>query len=219
MGCTCIKNKSSSPIQVNNPQSSDLPRPHVNIEARVNPLILLEKPSESIPLIPQQIKSIVQSPEKPAVESSFKSSGKAQVDSAAKALEKKVEASVMPLDNKESLKTRIRPDLKTLLDEYSNEQKKSIGKRKVTSLEKLVLAFQGIQKLDTKNSQSFFWLASYHGVSNEEIFELMRRQHNIESDSIFCAHGNIKFPTWHRPYMLEFEAALQSIDKEIMLPF
>jgi len=33
--------------------------------------------------------------------------------------------------------------------------------------------------------------------------------------SIWCAHGIITFPAWHRAYVLEFEKALQKADKEI----
>merc|ERR1719461_2014568 len=46
-----------------------------------------------------------------------------------------------------------------------------------------------------KDSSEFYRVASYHGL--------------------YCAHRNESFPVWHRPYLVEFERALQEADKKL----
>ncbi|KAK1481787.1 hypothetical protein CTAM01_13845 [Colletotrichum tamarilloi] len=80
---------------------------------------------------------------------------------------------------------RIRKDLATLDQD---------------ELDTLIRAFQYIISLkpddkDDKNAKnSYFTIAGYHGLPAP----------------IYCQHGNVLFPTWHRAYLLRLENALRS---------
>ncbi|KAJ0341912.1 hypothetical protein COL154_005979 [Colletotrichum chrysophilum] len=64
----------------------------------------------------------------------------------------------------------------------------------------LIRAFDYIGKLSPEDPNSFFALASYHGLPGPE----------GNSQEMYCSHGNVLFPTWHRAYLLRVEKALQS---------
>ncbi|KAJ7495027.1 tyrosinase [Mycena latifolia] len=56
---------------------------------------------------------------------------------------------------------------------------------------------------------SFFSIAGIHGLPYQ-IWDASGQQPvDPEAWEGYCTHGNVLFPTWHRPYMLLFEQALQ----------
>jgi tyrosinase len=84
------------------------------------------------------------------------------------------------------------------------------------TMEDLMTAWAGIQALDAADPRSFFVLAGFHG----EPF----RGAGFGSSAWWggwCNHGNVLFPTWHRMYLMQVEAALQSITgcENVMLPY
>lgn len=115
---------------------------------------------------------------------------------------------------------RLREDLDVLIADYEASLKKPVNSRKVTKFQRFFMALKGIQELPVMNHNSFFWLASYHGSSSQEVYQEQRRLANVPlSTPQFCAHGIPEFPAWHRVYLSKYEKALQSIDPEVTLPF
>lgn len=114
-----------------------------------------------------------------------------------------------------------RPDIQILIDEHKAELSKPLGSRTVTRLEKFLVALQKVQ--DAPSSQgnlSYFYLASYHGLSSDSVYRTQRS--NVPSQfrtRRFCPHGLPEFPAWHRAYLSLFEKALQSHDPSVLLPF
>ena len=114
-----------------------------------------------------------------------------------------------------------RPDIQTLIDEHTTEIAKPAGSRTATRLEKFLVALQKVQ--DTPSSQgnlSYFYLASYHGLSSDNVYRTQRT--NVPTqfrNRRFCPHGLPEFPAWHRAYLSLFEKALQSHDPTVLLPF
>lgn len=105
-------------------------------------------------------------------------------------------------------KPRVRRSLTDIQADYDRGD--------TTSLETLMRAWQGIQKLPVDDPNSFFRLGGFHG-------EPFRGQGSSSSAwwGGYCQHGTVLFPTWHRAYMSKLEKALQSIPgcAEVMLPF
>ncbi|KAF3799704.1 Tyrosinase [Colletotrichum gloeosporioides] len=83
------------------------------------------------------------------------------------------------------LKSHVRKDIETL----SQSERDTV-----------IRAFDYIGKLSPEDPNSFFALASYHGLPGPE----------GNSQKMYCPHGNVLFPTWHRAYLLRVEKALQS---------
>jgi len=77
-------------------------------------------------------------------------------------------------------------------------QRPSITTLDETEKQDLLFAMHKIQHLDPSNPESFFYLASIHGLSSEG---------NLYW---YCHHKTVLFPSWHRPYMLAFEQALRN---------
>ncbi|KAI1743006.1 hypothetical protein F4680DRAFT_471875 [Xylaria scruposa] len=67
----------------------------------------------------------------------------------------------------------------------------------------LVKAFKAIQDLEPDDYDSYFTIAGYHGISS----------------SIYCHHGDVLFPAWHRAYLSRLEKALQKQVSGVMLPY
>lgn len=84
--------------------------------------------------------------------------------------------------------------------------RKDIRRLDQDELDTLIRAFDGIQKLDPKDPDSFFCIAGYHG-------EPFRGAGwgNSSWWGGYCNHGNVLFPTWHRAYLYRLEKALQKI--------
>jgi tyrosinase len=103
---------------------------------------------------------------------------------------------------------RIRRSITDLLIDHKEGDK--------APLDKLIRAWDGIQKLPPDNDNSFFKIAGYHG----EPFR------GAGSDDAhwwggYCHHGTVLFPTWHRAYLIRLENALRSIDgcEDVTLPY
>ena|SRR3990167_2610943 len=77
--------------------------------------------------------------------------------------------------------------------------RKSISDLDKVETEDLLRAFREIKQLDINDKDSFFYIASIHAapISKEE------------SQRVWCHHGTVLFPTWHRPYMDALEQALR----------
>ena len=103
---------------------------------------------------------------------------------------------------------RVRRSIVDILNDHS--------KGITEPLDKLVRAWDGIQKLPPDHDNSFFKIAGYHG-------EPFRGAGwgNAAWWGGFCNHGNVLFPTWHRAYLLRLEDALRSIDGcgDVTLPY
>ncbi|KAI1153996.1 hypothetical protein F4825DRAFT_222893 [Nemania diffusa] len=67
----------------------------------------------------------------------------------------------------------------------------------------LVLAFERIKALPADDPDSFFTIASYHGIPG----------------GFFCHHGDPLFPTWHRAYLYTLEKSLQNQVPGVALPY
>jgi tyrosinase len=87
-----------------------------------------------------------------------------------------------------------------------NPVRKDIRDLSPPELDVLVRGFKAIMDLDPSNPDSFFAIASHHGLPN-------RPQ--------FCQHRNILFPVWHRAYLLRLENAIRNTigRKDFALPF
>ncbi|KAI1117758.1 hypothetical protein F5Y14DRAFT_401759 [Nemania sp. NC0429] len=81
--------------------------------------------------------------------------------------------------------------------------RKNILTLTVEEKDKLVLAFQRIKALPAEHHDSFFTIASYHGIPGE----------------FFCHHGDPLFPTWHRAYLYRLEKALQNQVPGVAIPY
>ncbi|XP_057305524.1 uncharacterized protein LOC130642685 isoform X1 [Hydractinia symbiolongicarpus] len=92
-------------------------------------------------------------------------------------------------------------------------------------------AWKLIKELPPDNPNSFWSLATYHGVpfkktivediqnNNNTVFEYLRHlfsrkddiPHNRQKWGGYCQHANVLFPSWHRLYLLRVEQALQTV--------
>ena len=73
-------------------------------------------------------------------------------------------------------------------------------------------AWKLIQELPSSNPNSFYSIASYHGMPFKD--RVVEPKEPNEKTKLFwggyCQHGNVLFPTWHRFYLLRLEQALQT---------
>src|SRR5947209_12251723 len=81
-------------------------------------------------------------------------------------------------------------------------------------LEKLILAWKGIQDLPHTDPNSFYLIAGYHGQPFRGA-----GWGNPAWWGGYCHHGNVLFPTWHRAYLLRLEEALRTIVPDVTLSF
>ena len=65
-------------------------------------------------------------------------------------------------------------------------------------------AWKIIQEKNDKETDSFYHIATYHGMPFDKAAE-----GEIVDWGGYCQHGNVLFPLWHRAYCLELERALQ----------
>ena len=84
-------------------------------------------------------------------------------------------------------------------------------------------AWKLIQELPSTNPNSFWSIASYHGMpfkerrvplggdKSEEDVSGTDMDKDPETWGSYCQHGNVLFPFWHRLYCLRLEQALQSV--------
>ena len=101
------------------------------------------------------------------------------------------------------------------LDERINAEKKN----------DFLKAWKLIQELPPTNPNSFWSIATYHGMPfKQRRVELGGDESEEDSSGTFkdedqdpktwggyCQHGNVLFPFWHRFYCLRLEQALQSV--------
>lgn len=115
----------------------------------------------------------------------------------------------------------LRPSIQALIAEHKAELDKPAGSRTQTRLDRFITALQKVQSTpSSEGNLSYFYLASYHGLSSDNVYRTQRRDVPPEfSNSRFCPHGLPEFPAWHRVYLWMFEKALQSHDSAVMLPF
>lgn len=67
-------------------------------------------------------------------------------------------------------------------------------------------AFEGLYQISEESGddeRGYQWIAGVHGFPVP----------------VYCQHGNANFPTWHRPYVYEFELRLQEIVPSVMMPY
>ena len=111
-----------------------------------------------------------------------------------------------------SYRSVIRLSLREL-DKKCNAQKKN----------DFLKAWKLIQELPSTNPNSFWSIASYHGMpfkerrvplgvgKSEEDVSGTANDENPKAWGGYCQHGNVLFPFWHRFYCLRLEQALQSV--------
>jgi tyrosinase len=84
--------------------------------------------------------------------------------------------------------------------------------------------FAKVQQRDPKDPKSFFAVAGIHGLPYEP-YDLLpgekiphRDWNKRESNRWggYCHHGDILFPTWHRPYVLLLEMLIYEAAEEIV---
>ncbi|PHH90204.1 hypothetical protein CDD83_4248 [Cordyceps sp. RAO-2017] len=92
--------------------------------------------------------------------------------------------------------------------------RKDLRKLSRAEMDKLVQAFDAIQKLPATDPDSFYQIAGLHG----EPFR-GAGYGNPEWWGGYCNHGNILFPTWHRAYVGRIEQALQKQVAGVTLPY
>ncbi len=87
---------------------------------------------------------------------------------------------------------RVRKNIRSLTDEELNNLRN---------------AYEGLYKVSEDGSNNdergYQWIAGVHGFPVP----------------VYCQHGNINFPTWHRAYIYEFELRLQEQVESVMLPY
>ena len=73
-------------------------------------------------------------------------------------------------------------------------------------------AWKIIQELPPSNPNSFYSIATYHGMPfKDRVVEPKTTDGTTEYFwGGYCQHGNVLFPTWHRFYLLRLEQALQT---------
>ncbi|KAJ7501098.1 tyrosinase [Mycena galericulata] len=74
------------------------------------------------------------------------------------------------------------------------------------------LYIQALQQIYSQNQPdvaSFFSIAGIHGLPYQEWDGSGQKPVDTDAWEGYCTHGNVLFPTWHRPYLLLFEQALQ----------
>ncbi|KAJ7480969.1 common central domain of tyrosinase-domain-containing protein, partial [Mycena latifolia] len=72
-----------------------------------------------------------------------------------------------------------------------------------------IQALQHIYGQKQPDVDSFFSIAGIHGLPYQTWDKSGQKPVDPEASEGYCTHGNVLFPTWHRPYMLLFEQALQ----------
>ncbi|KAK7036243.1 tyrosinase [Favolaschia claudopus] len=75
------------------------------------------------------------------------------------------------------------------------------------------LYIQALQKIFSENQPdvaSFFSIAGIHGLPYQEWDGSGNKPVDTAGWEGYCTHGNVLFPTWHRPYMALYEQALQT---------
>ncbi|KAJ7264514.1 tyrosinase [Mycena haematopus] len=75
---------------------------------------------------------------------------------------------------------------------------------------RLVHTAEQIYGQDQGDIASFFSIGGIHGLPYQEWDGSGDQPVDSEAWGGYCTHGNVLFPTWHRPYMGLFEQALQS---------
>jgi tyrosinase len=85
------------------------------------------------------------------------------------------------------------------------------------TLQTLVKAFKGIQKLPPDDPRSFFRISGFHGIP----FRGPGVTDGKNWWGGYCHHGDVLFPSWHRAYVLRLENALRSIPgaENLRLPY
>ena len=73
-------------------------------------------------------------------------------------------------------------------------------------------AWKMIQELPPSNPNSFWSIATYHGMPfKERAVPPLDPSSDIAVWGGYCQHANVLFPTWHRFYLLKLEQALQTV--------
>ncbi|XP_068693985.1 uncharacterized protein [Montipora foliosa] len=99
--------------------------------------------------------------------------------------------------------TVIRLSLRELDKKYNAKKKNDFLK-----------AWKLIQELPPTNPNSFWSIASYHGMPFKQRRVPLCGDGKDEEPKIwggYCQHGNVLFPFWHRFYCFRLEQALQSV--------
>lgn len=99
---------------------------------------------------------------------------------------------------------------------HANEMKTSVSALRVRKnirhltdeeLNNLRNAYEGLYEVSAdggnNDERGYQWIAGVHGFPVP----------------VYCQHGNINFPTWHRAYIYEFELRLQEQVESVMLPY
>jgi tyrosinase len=85
--------------------------------------------------------------------------------------------------------------------------RKNVRKLTDVELNDLRNAFEGLYKISedggNDDERGYQWIAAVHGFPPQ----------------VYCQHGNLHFPTWHRAYIYEFEQRLQEQVESVMLPY
>ncbi|KAI1196686.1 hypothetical protein F5X97DRAFT_304471 [Nemania serpens] len=82
-------------------------------------------------------------------------------------------------------------------------RRKNIADLSIEERDNLVRAFRAIKSLRPSDPDSYFTIASYHGIPG----------------SYYCHHGDVLFPTWHRAYLNRLEKALQKQVHGVTMPY
>lgn len=80
-------------------------------------------------------------------------------------------------------------------------------------LEKLMIAFEGVQSLAPEHRNAFERIGGLHGQP------FVIRSGDDSYWGGWCNHRNVLFPTWHRAYILYLEKAMQVYVPDIGLPY
>ena len=72
---------------------------------------------------------------------------------------------------------------------------------------------------DLRNAYEGLYKVSEEGGNNDERgYQWISAVHGLPTP-IYCQHGTLDFPTWHRAYIYEFEMRLQEQVASVMLPY
>ncbi|KIW08130.1 uncharacterized protein PV09_01064 [Verruconis gallopava] len=81
----------------------------------------------------------------------------------------------------------------------------------------MIRALQRFYKIPIEDRLSYFQIAGIHGYpaiswdASPEPAEKLGRDDSDKPIYVYCTHSTIRFPTWHRPYMLLFEQRVHEL--------
>lgn len=86
-------------------------------------------------------------------------------------------------------------------------------------LRKNILKLTAQELNDFRNAlEGLYEVSAQGGNDDERGYQWIAGIHGFPAP-VYCQHGNLNFPTWHRAYLYEYEQRLQDQNPNVMLPY